>query len=165
MSFHAPYSAKQVTVNYAAGDFSEGRPDDVFITISESAPRATFRKGVDGNTSAALSSDHSSQVTLSFFPESDSAKLLSNIYYALRSSQRGDSPTLGAYNLVVLDPSGSIIIEAEEAVLESMSDRSLGNDTGTIDFVFYVETLLGGSLPADLAQEANKVLGALGVSV
>lgn len=165
MSFHATFSAKQVLVNYAGVDMSEGRPDDVFITISETSPRASFRKGVDGNTSAALSSDHSAQVTLSFFPESTNAKLMTSTYYALREAQKGDSPVLGAFPLGVVDPSGSIAVGALEAVLESMADRSIGNDTGTIDFVFYVENLVGTALPSDLASDAANLGSALGITL
>lgn len=166
MSFHTTYSAKHVITNYAGVDLSEGRPEDVFLTITESAPRASFRKGVDGNTAPSLSTDHSATVTLTFFPQSNNGKLMTALYYSLKQAAKGDEPVLGAFPLVISDPSGSILIAAPEAVLMNKGDNSFGNNTGEVSFEFYVEDVFGISLPeGELADTLNNALGDLGISI
>lgn len=165
MSFHATYSARNVVTNYSGLDISEGRPEDVFITIAENSDRASFRKGIDGHTSSALSSDNSYIVTLSYFPESATAKILTGIYSALKLAQTTDAATLGAVPLGIADPSGGTIFAASEAVMQSRGDTSLGEDTGTIDFVFYVESGAITALPEDLAKAVAEGLDGLGLSL
>lgn len=164
MAFHETYSAKSVVINYAGAVLTKGRPEDAFISIAQGAPRANFRKGLDGNTSAALSADNSVTVTLSFFPESNSAKILSGLYYGLKLSHDQGKPILGALPLGITDPSGTIFLIAEEAVLVNMSDLSLGEDTGTIDFEFYVENAIATPLSGELADKLSSALTELGIS-
>ena len=165
MSFHSTYSARNVTVVYAGANLSEGRPEDVYITISENSPRASFRKGLDGNTSAALSSDHSVTLTLSFYPESTTAKVLSGIYYGLKELERTGTALLGAYPLVINDPSGAAsLLVADEAVLMEKGDSSFGADSGTVDFTFYIEDARQAVLPAELEAIVNASLGNLAVT-
>lgn len=165
MSFHETFSAKNVVVNYSGVDLSQGRPEDAFLTISQGAPRANFRKGVDGNTSAALSADNSVTVTLSLFPESNAAKVLTGIYYGLKLSHDQGQPVLGALPLGIVDPSGTIFLVAQEAVLVNMGDLSLGEDTGTMDFEFYVEDAIAVPLTGEIAGKLSGALSTLGVSV
>lgn len=165
MSFHETFSAKNVVVNYAATDVSQGRPEDAFISISQGAPRASFRKGLDGNTSAALSADNSVTVTLSLFPESNSAKILTGLYYGLKQSLRQGEAVLGALPLIIADPSGTIFLVANETVLMNIGDLSLGEDTGTIDFEFYVEDALAAPLTGELADLLSNATKDAGIKV
>lgn len=168
MSLLRTYSARAVNIIYAGATLNSGRPDDVFITIAENADRVSFRKGMSGDTSVSLSPDHSGTITLSFFPESQSAKSLTNIYASLREMERrGDKQpaNIGVAGtgtpLVVVDPSGSIILVATEAVMQSVSERSLGDDTGTISFTFFVDDMW---LWGDPAAKSN-VLGEISKAV
>lgn len=165
MAFHETFSAKSVVVNYSGVDLSQGRPEDAFLTISQGAPRANFRKGVDGNTSASLAADNSVTVTLSLFPESNSAKVLTGLYYGLKLSHDAGKPILGALPLGIADPSGTIFLIAKEAVLVNMGDLSLGEDTGTLDFEFYVEDAIAVPLTGEIATKLAGALSAIGVSV
>jgi hypothetical protein len=165
MSFHETFSAKNVVINYAATDISTGRPEDAFITISQGAPRAAFRKGLDGNTSASLSADNSVTVTLSLFPESNSAKILTGLYYAFKQALRQGEAVLGALPLIVADPSGTIFLVAKETVLMNLGDLSLSEDTGTIDFEFYVEDALASPLTGELADILSNATKDAGVKV
>lgn len=165
MAFLSTYSPRNVLVNYAAAILDSGRSDDVWITISQNAPRASFRKGNSGDTSAALSADHSVTVTLSFYPESQSAKALTGIYNGLKAAERSGNPVLGAYPLVISDPSGATLLLAKEAVLMNSGDISLGSDTGTVDFEFFVEDALQLPLEGDLAEEVNSSLDELGIQL
>lgn len=162
--FHSTYSAKNVLINYSGRDLSDGRPDgQAFVTISQGAPRASFRKGVDGNTAASLSADNSVTITLSLFPESDNAKILGAIYYGLKQAHDAGKPVLGALPLGLSDPAGTIFLIAKEAVLMNIGDLSLSEDTGTIDFEFYVENAIATPLEGDLAEDLNGALKELSV--
>lgn len=150
MSFHDAYSPREVLIIYGV-DISEGKSDDAFITISRNSERVTTRAGNDGRYSATLSADRGGTVTLSYFPESNSAKLLQGIYTALQQSN-----TLGDLPLVIIDPSGTLVVAAAEATLSSTGDMTLGTDTGTIDFVFTAPELI--TAPADLPDEVQDLL-------
>lgn len=163
MAFHATYSPKNFVVNYAGIDLSEGRPEDTFISISQSAPRAGMRKGLDGNTSTALSSDHSVTLTLSFYPESETAKKLAALYHSLRFAEMTGDVTLGAAPLVLSENSGATFLSAPETVLVNMGDQSFGADTGTIDFEFYVETAAQMTLPSNIAAEVTRAFDGFGI--
>lgn len=173
MSLLRTYSARAVNIVYAGITLNDGRPDDVFITIAENADRVSFRKGMSGDTSVSLSPDHSGTITLSFFPESQAAKGLTNIYSALREMERrGDTQpaNIGVAGtgtpLAVIDPSGSIILAATEAVIQSTSERSLGEDTGTISFTFFVDDMyLWGDPTAksNVLGEVSKAVKAISV--
>lgn len=163
MAFHNTYSAKNFVVNYAGIDLSEGRPEDGFISISQNTPRAAMRKGLDGNTAASLSSDHSVNLTLSFFPESETAKKLAALYHSLRLAEMTGDVTLGAAPLVLSENSGATFLSAPETVLVNMGDQSFGADTGTVDFEFYVETAAQITLPANIAADVTKAFDGFGV--
>ena len=165
MAFHETFSAKNVVINYSGVDLSQGRPEDAFVTIAQGAPRANFRKGLDGNTSAALSADNSVTVTLSLFPESNAAKVLTGIYYGLKLAHDQGEVILGALPLGIVDPSGTIFLVAKEAVIMNIGDLSLGEDTGTLDFEFYVEDAVAVPLTGELATKLSGALNELGVSV
>lgn len=164
MSFHPTYSAKAVVINYAGADLTEGRPEGAFITVAQGAPRAAFRKGVDGNTSNSLSADNSVTVTLSLFPESNAGKVLTGIYYGLKAAHSAGEVVLGALPLGVVDPSGTIFLAAKEAVLMNIGDLTLSEDTGTMDFEFYVEDAVATPLTGELADKLASALSELGVS-
>jgi len=164
MSFHETYSAKNVVSNFSGIDVSQGRPDDAFITISQGSPRVNMRKGLDGNTSSALTADNSVTVTLSYFPESNAAKVLTALYYGLKASNDAGKPILGALPLGLSDPSGTVFLIAQEAVMVNIGDLSLGEDTGTMDFEFYVEDALITPLTGELADKLTAGLKELGVS-
>lgn len=164
MSFHETYSAKNVVSNFSGIDVSKGRPDDAFVTISQGSPRVNMRKGLDGNTSAALSADNSVTVTLSYFPESNAAKVLVALYYGLKQSHDAGKPILGALPLGLADPSGTIFLIAKEAVLVNIGDLSLSEDTGTLDFEFYVEDAIATPLTGELGDKVASGLSELGIS-
>jgi len=69
MSFHQTYSMGNVNINYGGFDITDGRGADAYLSISNNTPRASFRKGADGNTSASLSSDHSVTLTLTYMED------------------------------------------------------------------------------------------------
>ena len=163
MAFLTPYSARNVTISYAGIPLNQGRPEDVFFTVAENAQRMTPRKGLSGDTSVSLSSDHSTLVTLSFFPESDAAKVLTAIYYSLKEAERAGTPALGAAPLMVSDPSGITLLASPQAALQNKTETSFGADTGTISFEFYVEEALIKPLPADIAGQISAAKAALGV--
>lgn len=165
MSFHKTYSMRNVDIDYALLDLNVGKADDAYLTISQGAPRASYRKGADGNTSASLSADHSVTVTLSLFPESEAAVKLQAIYDALKASERAGEPVLGAVPLVISDPSLAANILSLEAVLTNVGDLTLGQDTGTKDFEFYVEDALSNPLLGDLAADLQKAKDDLGITI
>lgn len=165
MAFLQTYSARNVLINYAGVILNSGRPEDTFLTISENAPRASFRKGLSGDTSSALSPDHSVTITLTFFPESRSAQALSLIYNGLKDSERFGNPVLGAVPMVISDPSGSTFVAAGEVVMFNKTETGLGADTGSISFEFYAEEAFQVAVGAELNEEANKGLRELGVQV
>lgn len=160
MALHAAYASRSVTINYSGVLFETGKGDDVWLNVSRSAPRASFRAGADGNHSASISPDRSGTVVLSYFAESNSAKIMQAIYSGLQA----DGDTLGAVPLAVTDPSGSIIFGADQAVLSEVGDAGYSTDTPVIDFTFFVPDLTVITLPADLAAEVNSALSTLGVS-
>lgn len=165
MAFLQTYSRRGVSTVYAGKDLSEGRPDDVFITIEQNAERVSFRKGFSGDTSSSLSSDHSLKVTLTYFPESRTAKFLTNFYNIISQSEvllrnndfkttfgqiEGDLKKLGFKSfaasgillpapLILEDLSGAVVLDAPQAVLYNRTETSLGEDTGTVSFEFFVE--------------------------
>lgn len=165
MAFHPTYSSRRVVINYAGVNLSDGKAEDAFLTIAHNTPRASYRKGADGNTSAALSSDMSLTVTISMFPESSAAKALGIAYYGLREAERQGAGVLGAVPLGIVDEAGTTILTTTEAVLTNVGDLSLGQDTGTIDFEFYVENAILSPAPAEVADLAASALDALSVSV
>lgn len=128
-----------VNINYSGFDITDGRGADAYLSISNNTPRASFRKGADGNTSASLSSDHSVTLTLTYFPESETANGLQFLYYSLKKLERAGQPILGSFPLIMEDPSGSIAFAAKDAVLMNLGDISLGEDTGEVELEFYVE--------------------------
>ena len=165
MSLLATYSPRNVLVNYAGVLLNSGRPEDVFITITENAPRASFRKGLSGDTSSALSPDHSATITLSFYPESNTAKVLSLIYFGLKNAEAAGTPVLGAVPLVITEPAGSTLMVCPQAVLMNKTETSLGADTGTVSFEFFVEHAVQAVATPELMAEMNKGLSELGVPV
>lgn len=165
MAFLPTYSARNVLVNYAGAILDGGRPEDTFVTITENAPRASFRKGNSGDTSAALSADHSVTVVLTFFTESQAAKILSGIYSGLKSAEKAGSPVLGSYPMVISDPSGSTLLVAKDTVLMNKTEVGLGADSGTVSFEFFVDDATQLPLPDDLAASAKDALSKLGVEV
>lgn len=165
MAFLSTYSCRAVLVNYAGVALNDGRPEDTFITISENAPRTAQRKGLSGDTSVALSPDHSVMVTLSFFPESTAAKLLNAMYYSLKDLERAGKPVLGAAPLVITDPSGVIMLVCKEAALSNKTETAFGADTGSLSFEFYVEDAQIKPLPGALAGKVAGAVSALSVKV
>ena len=165
MSFLSPYSARNVIVNYAGQLLNDGRPEDVFINVSEGSPRLSTRKGNSGDTSVSLSPDHSAVVSLTFYPESKAGKVLTGIYYALKNYESVGEPVLGAVPLSIVDPSGGYYLACAEATMMNKTDTSLGSDTGTVTFEFYVEQAIQGSLPEDYAGDVAAALNDLGISV
>lgn len=165
MSFFNTYSMRAVLIEYATLDLTDGKPEDGFLTVTQNAPRATFRKGGNGNTSVSLSADHSVRVTLSLFPESPAAIKLRNFYSGLKLAERTENPILAALPLVISDPSGAYGMIALEAALESVGDVGLGADTGTLDFVFYVEDAYESKLAGELGEEVSKALSSIGIDL
>ena len=184
MAFLQTYSRRGVSTVWAGKNLSEGRPDDVFITIEQNAERVGFRKGFSGDTASSLSSDHSLKVTLTFFPESQSAKFLTQFYNVasrsetflrdydlgsafdtIQSQLRGLGFTSFAASTILLpapllieDLSGAVVLDAPQAVLYNRTETSLGEDTGTVSFEFFVEE---GFLSSDDNVIGN-LLGAAG---
>jgi hypothetical protein len=140
MSFHSPYTARNVIISYAGQELSGGIPEDAFLTITPNAPRASFRKGLSGNTSASISSDTSYNIVLSLYPESQSATILQTFYGLLRAGELAGFPILGAGPLMIQDESNLPFFGAPQTVLMNVGESSYGADTGTIDFEFYVES-------------------------
>lgn len=165
MSFLSTYSPRNVVVNYAGALFNSGRTDDVFVSITEGAERISTRKGLSGDTSVALSSDHSCTVSLTFYPESQSGKIMTGLYHGLKKAERDGNVVLGAAPLVIVDPSGSVFLTCNEAVIQSKSDTTLGADTATVTFDFYVESATQGALPDEYSNEVTAALNYLGVAV
>lgn len=161
MSFLTPYSARNVIINYGGVTLNDGRPEDVFFTVAWNAPRTAMRKGLSGDTSASISSDHSALVTLSFYPESRAAKILGNIFSSLRISEGKGKPILGKATLVIIDPSGSMFLGCREAVIQNQTDLSFGADTGNVSFEFFVEEAFIGAVPADLKAEVDATIDAM----
>tara|TARA_Y100000310_G_scaffold74348_1_gene70504 strand:- start:31553 stop:32032 length:480 start_codon:yes stop_codon:yes gene_type:complete len=156
--FHTPYSARGVLVNYANVDITEGKSDDVYLTISRNSPRISTRVGGDGRYSTALSPDRGVTVVLSFFPESNSAKIMAAVYEALVASD-----TLGAIRLDITDPSGSINLIADEAALSEEGGRSYGGDSGTVDYTFIVPEAALFPLEGDAALSFSQAREALSI--
>lgn len=165
MSFLSTYSPRNVIVNYAGTNFNSGRVDDVFVNIAEGSPRISTRKGNSGDTSVALSSDHSAIVTLSFYPESQSGKIMTGLYYGLKNAESVGKVILGSVPLSIIDPSGGVYLTCAEAVLMNKTDTTLGADTGTISFEFYVEQAVQGSLPDEYEADVQSALAYIGVPV
>ena len=189
MAFLQTYSSRAVQTVWAGQDISNGRPDDVFITIEQNAERVGFRKGFSGDTASSLSSDHSLKVTLTFFPESEAAKRLTAFYNVTSQAERslGLLGSAGASAnamvslislgftavvangvlfpapLIIKDISGGVVLDAPQVVLYNRTETSLGEDTGTVSFEFYVEE---GFLSSDdnrigaILGAANNVFGA-----
>jgi hypothetical protein len=161
MSFHTPYASVATTINYAGVILETGKGDDVWLNVSYNSPRASFRKGADGNTSASISPDRSGTVTLTYFAESNSAKILQGIYTGLQ--ELDGLAVLGAVPLAVSDPSGAIIFGAKEAVLMEIGDAGYSSDTPTVDYTFYVEDLTVVNLPPELAAQVDAAVNTLSV--
>ena len=168
MSFHSnlkTYSARDVTIAYAGQSLNNGIPEDAFLTITPNAPRASFRKGLDGNTSAAISSDTSHNVVLSLFPESKAATILQTYYGLLRAAELAGEPILGAGPLLIQDQSNLPFFGAAQTVLMNVGESSYGADTGTVDFEFYVEGGIALTTDGDDFESAALMLAvSLGVS-
>lgn len=163
IGFHTPFCARNVTIEYALLDISSGLAEDAFFSISENAPRLATRAGVNGKHAASLSSDLSVTVEITLFPESDAAKVLTAAYMALKESSRTGVNVLGAVPLTVKDASGVVWLEALEATMMSYSGMTLGADTGTVTFTFFVPDAAVLTLPSDLATQLNNVKTNLGV--
>lgn len=163
MAFHGTYAARNVLTNYAGIDLSSGIPEDTFISMTENTGRASFRKGLDGNTSASISPDNSYTVTLSFFPESATAQALTNLYSTLRVADEAGEQTLAAFPLGIYDPSGSGILGSLEAVIQKAGDQSYGADTGTVDFEFYVESGFKFAAKGDTLDSIKETLKEIGI--
>lgn len=160
--FHSNYNPRNVIINYATVTFNSGFSEDVYFSISENSPRLSVRTGNSGDSSPAISADRSAIVTLTFMPQSLSAKILTSIYYGLRESDSTDTNFLGAAPMVIQDPSGSVFIVCKEAVLQSMSEQSLGADTGTVSFEFFVQEVKQvTALPESYQAEVSKALADL----
>lgn len=156
MAFLTPYSARNVFVGYAGVLLNSGRPEDVFFTVAWNAPRTAMRKGLSGDTSASISPDHSAIVTLSFYPESLTAKVLGGMYTTMKVAESKGLAILGAAPLVIKDPTGSMFLTCREAVIQNQTDMSFGADTGTISFEFFVEEALIAPLPGLVADQVIK---------
>ena len=157
MSTHDAYSPREVIISYGNIDISAGKADDAFLTVSRSNPRTSTRPGLDGRHSLAVSPDTSGTVTVSLFPESDTAKVLQSVYTGLSTAGiAGDIVPLD-----IVDSSGAVIILAPQAILQNMGDLTFGADTGTIDFEFFVPDLLTLALPDDLAGQLAEARSAL----
>ena len=183
MAFLQTYSRRAVQTVWAGQDLSNGRPDDVFITIEQNAERVGFRKGFSGDTASSLSSDHSLKVTLTFFPESEAAKRLTAFYNVTSQAERTlslqgvagaiDAATAGLSALgftavvangilfpaplLIKDLSGAVVLEAPQVVLYNRTETSLGEDTGTVSFEFFVEE-------GFLSSDDNRIGSILGVA-
>lgn len=136
-SFHNTYSAKAVVINYCGVDLSEGKGEDVFLTIKHNNPRMVFTEGADGNVAPSINPIQSMRFTLTLFNTSKACQLLTNIYQALRVSDNSASPTNVALPLGITDPSGATTVLAAQCVLEEIGDNTLGMGANTRDFTFY----------------------------
>jgi hypothetical protein len=144
---HSAYSARKVIISWANVDISAGKADDAFLTVSRSTPRTSTRAGLDGTHSLAVSPDLSGTITISLFPESDTAKVLQSLYTGMAAAGiAGDILPLD-----IVDESGAVVVLAPQAILQNMGDLTFGGDTGTVDFEFFVPDLLTIGLPDDLA--------------
>lgn len=162
MSLHTPYASVATTINYAGVILETGKGDDVWLNVSRNSPRASFRAGADGNHSASISPDRSGTVTLTYFAESNSAKILQGIYSGLQ--ELDGIAVLGAVPLAITDPSGAIILGADQAVFTSIGDAGFSSDTPTLDFEFFVPDLYTVGLPPELAAQVDAAVGQLSIA-
>ena len=162
--FLQPYSARNVSVIWGPINLAGGRADEAFATITRNAPRASTRAGFSGDISVSLSTDHSYNVTLSFFPESDSAKVLNGVFQALAAAERAGQPLTGAMPLVITDPTGLNTLVCREAMMLEHSDIEYAENTGVIIFTFMVAEAVQGPLPQDVAQIVSNAVKGLGLN-
>lgn len=156
MSFHKTYSARGTVVNYAGMDLTPGKSDGEYLTISYVSDRVNIREGMDGNASIAVLPTHSVTVTYTLFPESESAQLLQAFDGLLRNAERTGNPFAGDLPFAVAADAG-VLIATPSAVLQSVGDQSLGENTGTIDFVFYCQDARIIQLPENIGNTVNEI--------
>ena len=159
--FHSTYAARDVNIVYAGVDLSNGKGEDVYLTIERSGGRVTFTEGADGRTAPSINPTQSGNITLTLFPTSQAGKMLTAMYEALIVSDAGDTPKLGALPLTILDPSGATFVIAEEAVFMEIGSNSLGLAAGSRDYKFYVQNLHEVSLPAAVAGKLDTAFDTL----
>lgn len=159
------YSPRNVAIVYGPFVLKSGRANETFVTISRNTQRASVRMGFGGDPSVALTSDHSYTITLSFFPEYDSAKLLNAYYQGLAAAERAGKPYTGALPLVITDPTGLNSLVCNEAMIMEHGDFEYGEDTGVITFTFLVPEAVQGPLPTELAGRVSNALKGVGVDL
>ena len=161
MAFHETYTQRGVLLNYGLVDITTGISS---VDIAENNERVSFRKDISGDTAATVNADNSYTLTLSYFPESRSAKILRTAYQAMRSASTADA-VLGDLPFTISEPSGAMLLTAEKAVIQSIGNTTLGEDTGTVDVVMYLESAYVLGLPADIAQDVNTMISALNIEI
>jgi len=158
MSYLTTYSSRNVQITYAGLDLKAGKGEDTFMTMGYSADRFSSTPGADGDHAVSLSPDHSGKITLTYQSTSDSCKKLVALHSALRASERAGKPVLMALPIGIVDPSGSSLVIADEAALQSVGTNTLGLGENTRDFVFHVPNVIEMAFGDDMGNEITKIL-------
>jgi hypothetical protein len=162
----ATFSPKDVNITWAAKAFGAynlvGLDQDSFITLSRNNQLTTRTVGAKGESSITRIADRTGTVSISLMQTSPSNVWLGTVSNAMEVS---DYSTFEIFigDILVSDPSGSVLCWAKGATLQSNPEVTLGGtDQNSRTWEFNCEELIYTAVPGSLGTAAS-ALASLGI--
>lgn len=161
----ATYDPKSVNITWAARAFGAynlvGLDQDSFITLTRNNQLTTRTVGAKGESSITRIADRTGTVSISLIQTSPSNIWLGTVSNSMEVASYSDFENYVG-DILITDPSGSVLCWAKGAVLQSNPEVTLGGtDQNSRTWEFNCEELIYTSVPGALGT-AVSALASLG---
>ena len=140
------YSPKDVKIVLGISGFSSaitGLAPDAFVTVKRNSPLISERVGLSGEVMTSNVKDRTGEISINLMQTS-----LSNITLSKLVIDMEDKNTVPVLNLVIQDPSGSILVEAINVYFKRVPTVTVGATQSNKTWVFGCEDLRYSGEPA-----------------
>lgn len=130
------YSPKQVVVAWGGAPIT-GMADDTFIEAAFNADSTEEVIGAQGDVALTKIANGTGTVTLTLLQNATTNIALSNVY--LKDQLEGK---ISRANLTITDPSGSLLMECQDAHLKTFAPVTLGASQNAKAWTFFVSNMV-----------------------
>lgn len=142
---HKTYSPKDVQISYS-GIAVAGFGEDDFVSLERTSPLMTPTTGADGILTRTKVADRTGTITITL---AQTAKANSTLAAISRTQELAKDLAVG--NIIISDPSGSVLAVGINSVLAALPSVSLGSEaTNGKEWQFHCEILDYDAIPADI---------------
>ena len=131
------YSAREVIVNW--GFPFDGFSGDNIVKLTYNSDLTTETVSADGKLATSVTPDRTGTITVELMSTSETNRLLSGLL--AYQNRQSDTSAILKTDLLVSDPSGTVLCIARQAYLKKAPEIGLGVEVGTYEWTFCTEHL------------------------